>query len=378
MKKNIILPFLLSVLTLTGANAQDTTNDIIWLYELDGTNAIITGASVSDGELIIPATVSTEEYPVTAIANGAFSNKRYTSVTIPEGVTNIGKQAFFNCIDMETVKIPASVTTIGDDAFASCSALQSVYCYGKNPIDINETTFTDRDIITLYVPYGCTAAYQEANIWKDFSEIIEMEPDDVVITLKGNQATFCSESDLDLSGISGLKAYIAGGFNPTTGSIILTQVDEVPAGTGLYLKGKAGSYTAKARKTKMYVTNLLVGVTEETFLYSFSGSGSDTHINFILANGDKGICFYPATNGILAAGKAYLSLPAKSIPSEANAITLEFEEKNATGISQVYMEDNDVRNGQNDVWYTLDGRRLGAMPTQKGVYIINGKKTVIK
>ena len=49
MKKNIILPFLLSVLTLTGANAQDTTNDIIWLYELEGTNAIITGA----GEALI-------------------------------------------------------------------------------------------------------------------------------------------------------------------------------------------------------------------------------------------------------------------------------------------------------------------------------------
>ena len=29
-------------------------------------------------------------------------------------------------------------------------------------------------------------------------------------------------------------------------------------------------------------------------------------------------------------------------------------------------------------WYMLDGRKLSAMPTQKGIYIVNGKKVVIK
>ena len=30
------------------------------------------------------------------------------------------------------------------------------------------------------------------------------------------------------------------------------------------------------------------------------------------------------------------------------------------------------------VWYTIDGRRVGGKPTQKGLYIINGEKVVIK
>jgi hypothetical protein len=30
------------------------------------------------------------------------------------------------------------------------------------------------------------------------------------------------------------------------------------------------------------------------------------------------------------------------------------------------------------VWHTLDGRRLLKEPTKKGVYILNGKKTIIK
>jgi hypothetical protein len=29
-------------------------------------------------------------------------------------------------------------------------------------------------------------------------------------------------------------------------------------------------------------------------------------------------------------------------------------------------------------WYTLDGRKLQGKPTQKGAYIISGKKVVIK
>jgi hypothetical protein len=39
-------------------------------------------------------------------------------------------------------------------------------------------------------------------------------------------------------------------------------------------------------------------------------------------------------------------------------------------------------NGQltidNDVWYTLDGRKLDGMPTKKGIYINGGRKVVIK
>ena len=33
---------------------------------------------------------------------------------------------------------------------------------------------------------------------------------------------------------------------------------------------------------------------------------------------------------------------------------------------------------KSDVWYTIDGRRLTGKPTRKGLYIINGRKLVIK
>ena len=39
---------------------------------------------------------------------------------------------------------------------------------------------------------------------------------------------------------------------------------------------------------------------------------------------------------------------------------------------------SDVRSQMSDVWYTLDGRRLTGKPTQKGIFINNGKKVVMK
>jgi len=45
-----------------------------------------------------------------------------------------------------------------------------------------------------------------------------------------------------------------------------------------------------------------------------------------------------------------------------------------TGI--IKMED--VRSMMEDVWYTLDGRRLMGQPTQRGIYINKGKKFIVK
>ena len=53
-----------------------------------------------------------------------------TSVTIPEGVTSIGLDAFFGCSGLTTVTIPSSVTNIGDDAFKNCTQLTTIVFAG--------------------------------------------------------------------------------------------------------------------------------------------------------------------------------------------------------------------------------------------------------
>ena len=51
-----------------------------------------------------------------------------------------------------------------------------------------------------------------------------------------------------------------------------------------------------------------------------------------------------------------------------------FEDSEATGIASLKPRDE----GMADAWYSIDGRRLQDKPTQRGIYINNGKKVIIK
>lgn len=63
---------------------------------------------------------------VVAIGDGAFKNKKLTSIFIPRSVQSIGHYAFCGCKRLTSIEIPNSVFTIGDYAFKDCRNLTAI------------------------------------------------------------------------------------------------------------------------------------------------------------------------------------------------------------------------------------------------------------
>ena len=81
---------------------------------------------------------------------------------------------------------------------------------------------------------------------------------------------------------------------------------------------------------------------------------------------------YPAADGNIYAFRAYFQL---SQVLEARAFAMDFGDEEVTGIIGLSADESaDLQTGT----YDLQGRRINGKPTQKGIYIQNGKKVIIK
>jgi hypothetical protein len=119
---------------------------------------------------------------LTTIGDSAFSDcSGLTSITISNSVTSIGEWSFAGCSGLSSIVIPANVTSIGDGAFSQIENLTSVTVDMTSPITIQDC-FDNRANATLYVPAGSKAAYEAADYWKEFKEIVEMESEEVMPT----------------------------------------------------------------------------------------------------------------------------------------------------------------------------------------------------
>lgn len=170
-------------------------------------------------------------------------------------------------------------------------------------------------------------------------------------------ATYCSSNALDFTGVTALTAYTATKvgnvvkFNKVTG--------KVPANTGLLVRGETANVPVCASADP--VTNLLVGVTTETV--------KEANTVFVLMKGSKGIGFYKNTNDFtLRANSAYLR--AEDVPTTDARAFIALDDE-TTGIADVKAVKEDAEG-----MFDLQGRKI-AKPT-KGLYIVNGKKVVVK
>lgn len=164
---------------------------------------------------------------------------------------------------------------------------------------------------------------------------------------------------LDFSGVDGLTAFVA--TKTTAEKVKLESVTELPGSTGMILKGTAGTiYSIPVKSDATFGgTNYLSAAVTATDIAANTA--------YILQGGQLHLVTEAST---VPAGKAYLLV--SNVPAGARSLAFTFEDEETTDIVNLSPA---ISKGEINV-YNLNGQRV--QNPQKGLFIVNGKKMVIK
>ncbi len=219
-------------------------------------------------------------------------------------------------------------------------------------------------------------------------------------------ATFVSPYNIDLTGQTALKAYICDYYGKDNNLVHMVQIKHIPANTPVMLKGYARDmyvlYISEGNKPvehgiseEVFAKNRLVGAMEDGMVQPteeglHNGAVTTWHNMGLTQN--KFLTFTVASP--IAKGRAYLRITQEeyedlyaahvSASAASTSTKIVFEDTDfdyssdvttPTGIENLENVTVTVGDGH---YYNLNGVRVNGIPTQKGIYIRNGKKIVVR
>ena len=245
----------------------------------------------------------------------------------------------------------------------------------SNSTDLLEASYTSTAAGTFF--FGLTAGGANSSIYAARFVPTSEKKDEWIYIGSTGYATWGNNSGKDIIELpTGLTAYAA---KAGTNSVTLTSLDKMRRGQAYVVKG-----TPETNYGLTYDGTESVGVEYnggdmqrvsadmENFAPTNGETGDALRNRYILAS-DNGVAkfFVPSGSGTLKKGKAYLQTSKTLTPTAGSkGIEMIFEDE-TTGIQNV--APSSVANGK---YYNLMGVEV-AHPT-KGVYIVNGKKVVVK
>ena len=225
-----------------------------------------------------------------------------------------------------------------------------------------------------------------ANDWvvMDNFRLLYLGPTTMTLTLTNGYATFSAVSNFKIT-TDGVKAYQA--TTQDGGQIVMAPLAGViPANTGVVLFGEGQTSVTLTPTSDAAIDNLTGNMLRPHIERGPVEKESDGCKNYLLTKDPKNAencIFRPSSgSGNLAANRAYLAVPTGNGAKESFFIS--FSDDPITGIKTTMNEE--LRMKDSSAVYDLQGRKVADNPSslisrpsyKKGVYIVNGKKVVIK
>ena len=286
------------------------------------------------------------------IEKGSIGNREYTATWTPLDYA-ITYELDGGSVDNDAPKYGDTVVlTIMDDPDATLVSLT------VNGVDVTAQVVNNQYVIERVEENIIVEA-----VFRSLYEYVRMTD---------RMATFSCPLDLNFTG-SDVKAYIAAGYNKQEGEVLLVRVYDVPAGTGLVLKGDAGvTYKVPYSESQSYYVNLLKAQLTAGTVAPTEGEAS----NFLLrAEADDEFRFGIVEGETRLAGQqAYLQVPTSFVTPGTAYVKIIFADEDPDAVERFTITDEQSR----DAIYNLGGIKMTKEHLRGGVYIVNGKKVKVK
>lgn len=351
-----------------------------------------------------------------------------TSITFPEGVTSIGTAAFYGCTSLVSVTIPSSLEIFNGSSFDECISVKDVYWYAASG------NISVGPCYACFKTDGTTKFHVEASqlekaktyFSKKFNVTIVGDLDSPVLTdgesytrtVEKTVSTATYEKTLDPDRIGKHQAWmvpfdytikeadlakftfyrinmIANSPSPDveTTDEVWVFLTKMKAGDKMYANmpyvykplEDVTDYQFTTPNTPMKAPNndVLLKTETTTHVYSFYATYLPTSprsvFDFYYVNDEGSISYgYGDDSGVTVSPYRWIIRQDRKGSyggSYSHANKMYFVDEETTGI---IAPKNDNGEMTTDKWYTIDGRMLQGIPTQKGVYILNRKMVVVK
>lgn len=189
--------------------------------------------------------------------------------------------------------------------------------------------------------------------------------------------------ELDTDGIySGHKTGVEG----NTLHLYFKEATSITAGKPYFVKYTSGSNIVEPVFSGIRVTNTTpTGITSDdtnvTFIGRYTSTSYAAADPSVLLMGEQSKLYYPVSGASIGAFLAYFQLnngiTAGDLPSGIKSFVHNLDGDILDGIV-LPPALHPQSSASAALWFTLDGRRLDKQPTQPGLYIVGGRKVVIK